>query len=646
MSTEDFEAMAEEAENVARARIGKMATMNSMIDSMCESEDDDAEGNKTEQRREMRCGDQNQDENSTFPCDASWDPQSHTSSVRSEVQDCGPEHEGNECEYTGDESDHSMGNPFTKDDNDSQQESFSSLDDPWDIAVATAPFSIPKAEEARVLANSFSTIKYQHDERRPSREYPTSTDCSKIGKEKNVVCDIPMSETSGVNTVDTVDSSEQNISERVSQGPLGKTSSGSTSLERSHNSSDKSPVTPASPFDLRDLLDSLWTDPVLSTKSRSSSIEKVGRRASAHPVHTASPANNDPKPTRRSSHRPHLNQQLNATNGSKTSNTSKNVVNESNKVELSPKSPLSVGKESSHGAVAVEKKCLHKSFLRRGNSNFDNDDSQLDTQQRPPTAQSNGVSKSASEIDSRDLLRQNQSGNNLNYSPSSNRDSTNASRNATNEIGPNLEAKQSPRAQKECPPTNHDRNQQSHARKSRSREKPLSKSYKGPCRDEPKFTTINEKAKATTGSTYNIGDNLRSKSDIIHEESPKEALKNISKLQVFDYAFVRRSKSDQWTFSIVCKVTEDEIQFVLCKSGATKRLGRPLWVHNIRRPNPERCAIRQRYPETSKPNETHSIRDKKCGLRSSLPNREFLRERNHHHDRHHRQNTQSHVRFA
>ncbi len=640
MSTEDFEAMAAEAENVARARIGKMATMNSKIDSMCESEDDDVDGGETEHRRDARCGDRGQDDNSTHSqeesWDGSWDPRSNTSSVRSEVQDCGsPEHEENDCGHTGDESDNSIGNSFTKDDNETQQESFSSLDDPWDIAVATAPFSIPKAEEAHSLATNVSTMKHQHDEKGTMREFPKLSENSRSGKEKNV------------ETVDTKDiaSSGQNILEKVSQASLGRTSSGSTSLERSHNSSDKSPITPASPFDLRDLLDSLWTEPVLSTKSRSSSIEKVGRRASAHPVYTASSANNDQKPARRSSHKPRSTQPMNLSNGSYTSNAS-NVMDESKNAELSPKSPSPPGRESTHGAVVVDEKRLPKTTPRRGSSNFEKLDSQPNTQQGPLTAQPGPVCKSTSENDARNSSIQKQSGSNLHHSPSSDRDRIDTSRIAKNEKVPNHEAKQSPRTQKELPPTNSNHDHLNHPRKSRCRENPLSNSCKETCRGENERSIYNDKVKVTMGNTYVIGDNLRSKSDIIHEDSPKEAFINISKLQVFDYAFVRRSKIDQWTFSIVCKVTDDEIQFVLSKSGATKRLGRPLWVHNIRRPNPERCAIRQRHPDTSKPDEIPNKRNKKCGLHSSLPNREFLDEQNRRRDRHRRQDTQCHVRFA
>lgn len=85
----------------------------------------------------------------------------------------------------------------------------------------------------------------------------------------------------------------------------------------------------------------------------------------------------------------------------------------------------------------------------------------------------------------------------------------------------------------------------------------------------------------TDDKKYFLGD--VAENDVIQDIDPVQASKDISNLKTFDYAFIRRS-NDEWTYSIVADISEDEIIFVLDKSGAKKIFEKRSsnWERNIR----------------------------------------------------------------
>jgi len=90
----------------------------------------------------------------------------------------------------------------------------------------------------------------------------------------------------------------------------------------------------------------------------------------------------------------------------------------------------------------------------------------------------------------------------------------------------------------------------------------------------------------TSRSDYNLGDNALSDDHTIIEPSREEAMKHISSLKVFDFAFVRRTNG-KWTYSIISDRSENMIRFVVDENGRTKQLERQYWVSNIRRARAE-----------------------------------------------------------
>ena len=86
------------------------------------------------------------------------------------------------------------------------------------------------------------------------------------------------------------------------------------------------------------------------------------------------------------------------------------------------------------------------------------------------------------------------------------------------------------------------------------------------------------------GAGYCVGDFLLSEDDVVREDV-ESALRNISRLEVMDTAFVRRS-GKRWSFAIVTDVSRSSIKFVVDKAGASKKIERSGWVHNILRVSP------------------------------------------------------------
>ena len=79
---------------------------------------------------------------------------------------------------------------------------------------------------------------------------------------------------------------------------------------------------------------------------------------------------------------------------------------------------------------------------------------------------------------------------------------------------------------------------------------------------------------------YDLG--MPARSHDMKDEDPDKALKGISCLKKFDFAFVRRS-NEQWTYSIISDRTDDCIRFVVDEVGRTKRISRDDWLKNIKR---------------------------------------------------------------
>ena len=111
---------------------------------------------------------------------------------------------------------------------------------------------------------------------------------------------------------------------------------------------------------------------------------------------------------------------------------------------------------------------------------------------------------------------------------------------------------------------------------------------------------------------YDLGMAARSRHDM-KEEDPDKAMEGISRLKKLDFAFVKRSNK-QWTYSIICDRTEDNIRFVIDEVGRTKKISRDRWLKNIRR-------IQK---SSSRHQADHSHHHKK-----------------HHHSRHHRRRSTS-----
>ena len=92
-------------------------------------------------------------------------------------------------------------------------------------------------------------------------------------------------------------------------------------------------------------------------------------------------------------------------------------------------------------------------------------------------------------------------------------------------------------------------------------------------------------------TSYCVGDFLLSEDDVVREDV-ESALRNISRLEVMDTAFVRRS-GKRWSFAIVTDVSRSSIKFVVDKAGASKKIERSGWVHNILRVSPSLSSNRR-----------------------------------------------------
>mmetsp|Transcript_26915 Transcript_26915/g.44152 ORF Transcript_26915/g.44152 Transcript_26915/m.44152 type:complete len:353 (-) Transcript_26915:158-1216(-) len=104
-------------------------------------------------------------------------------------------------------------------------------------------------------------------------------------------------------------------------------------------------------------------------------------------------------------------------------------------------------------------------------------------------------------------------------------------------------------------------------------------------RNSPSRTRPLDRRRKHSGSShggqnrkYSIGDSLQSEKEIIRDSD----VEKIFDLDVLDYCMVRRS-GGRWTYSIVTEVNENEMKFVLDKTGSKKKIERGALLHNVRR---------------------------------------------------------------
>eukprot|EP00986_Skeletonema_menzelii_P010900 scaffold5455_cov145-Skeletonema_menzelii.AAC.6 len=128
---------------------------------------------------------------------------------------------------------------------------------------------------------------------------------------------------------------------------------------------------------------------------------------------------------------------------------------------------------------------------------------------------------------------------------------------------------------------------------------------------------------------YDLGMSARSRHDMKEEDADK-ALKGISRLKKFDFAFVRRS-NEQWTYSIICDRTDDTITFVVDEVGRRKTIPSFGWLKNIRRIQviqvqkyhdracgQKKSHSRSRHPRRRRRSSSVPPREKGCGSESKL----------------------------
>ena len=96
----------------------------------------------------------------------------------------------------------------------------------------------------------------------------------------------------------------------------------------------------------------------------------------------------------------------------------------------------------------------------------------------------------------------------------------------------------------------------------------------------------NKSTQPTLRNDYKLGDVARSSSHMIRVQSYEEAIRRISMLKTFDFAFVKRSNGS-WTYGILAMKSydgsdEDSMMFVLNYQGANKTIERRQWADCIR----------------------------------------------------------------
>lgn len=108
---------------------------------------------------------------------------------------------------------------------------------------------------------------------------------------------------------------------------------------------------------------------------------------------------------------------------------------------------------------------------------------------------------------------------------------------------------------------------------------------------------------------YDLGMAARSRHDMVENDDPEKTMESISRLEMWDFAFVRRT-NNKWTYSIISDRTEDTIRFVVDGVGRTKMIDRKGWLKNIRcLSQPNICPDDNAQPRARRPRRRSSQDD-------------------------------------
>ena len=115
---------------------------------------------------------------------------------------------------------------------------------------------------------------------------------------------------------------------------------------------------------------------------------------------------------------------------------------------------------------------------------------------------------------------------------------------------------------------------------------------------------------------YDLGDSLRCSSHIINDACPQAALERVSRLNNYDFAFVKRSNGS-WSYAILASrfvgmYNDEYMVFVMNKIGSTKVVNRSQWAGCVRCVAMIDAGNREEVPKTI------SINEDDCSMISSI----------------------------
>jgi hypothetical protein len=125
---------------------------------------------------------------------------------------------------------------------------------------------------------------------------------------------------------------------------------------------------------------------------------------------------------------------------------------------------------------------------------------------------------------------------------------------------------------------------------------------------------------------YDLGMAARSRHDMVENDDKEKAMECISRLEMWDFAFVRRT-NNKWTYSIISDRTEDSIRFVVDDVGRTKMIDRKGWLKNIRcLSQPNICRDDNTQPRARRPQEGDHLKMIQFCLHSQTQKRNWNRD--------------------
>ena len=115
---------------------------------------------------------------------------------------------------------------------------------------------------------------------------------------------------------------------------------------------------------------------------------------------------------------------------------------------------------------------------------------------------------------------------------------------------------------------------------------------------------------------YDLGDSLQCSSHIINDACPQAAIERVSRLNHYDFAFVKRSNGS-WSYAILASrfvgmYNDEYMVFVLNKIGSTKVVNRSQWASCVRCVAMIDAGNREEVPKTI------SINKDDCSMISSI----------------------------